>query len=329
MRIRDLPVVDLGPVRAGRAGAADEAAATLRAACEKVGFYFLVDHGIPQTLIDEAFEANARFFDSPLERKLTVRIDHQQSGFQPLKQSLIRSSDVNDNTKADVCEIMILRRDLPPDHPDVIAGKRFRQPNKWPSWQPGFRDTFRRYLDSFEGLGRSLLPLYARALSLPDDFFLPFFVDAQIAISVAHYPPDDAPEPNQFGLAPHTDAGFLTMIAQSATPGLELRLSDGEWIAPPTMPGAILVNTGDTLRRWTNDRFVSTPHRVVVSRGRHRHSNPFFYNPALDAQIACLPSCCGPDEPAKHKPIRYGDYYEWYITQNYAHLKPKPREERP
>jgi isopenicillin N synthase-like dioxygenase len=329
MTTQAVPVIDLGAARAGRPGAADAVAAQLRDACEQVGFYFLVDHGIEQALIDEAFAANAAFFDSPLEQKLTVRIDHQQSGFQPLKQSLIRSSDVADNTRPDVCEIMILRRDLPLDHPDVVGGKRFRQPNKWPSWQPAFRDVFRRYLDAFEALGQSMLPLYARALSLPDDFFRRFFVDAQIAISVAHYPPDETPEQNQFGLAPHTDAGFITMIAQSATPGLEIGLPSGGWISPPTIPGAILVNSGDMLRRWTNDRFLSTPHRVVVSRGRHRHSNPFFYNPALDAEIACLPTCCGPGDPPKHKPIRYGDYYEWYITQNYAHLKPQPREAKP
>lgn len=324
-----IPVIDLGPVRAARPGAADATAIALREACETIGFFFLVDHGVEPALIDEAFAANARFFEASLERKLEVRIDHQQSGFQPLKQSLIRSSDVSDNTRPDVCEIMILRRDLPASHPDVVAGKRFRQPNKWPAWMPGFRMVFARYLAAFEALGQSLLPLYARALSLPDDFFRPFFADAQIAISVAHYPPDDAPEENQYGLAPHTDAGFITMIAQSATPGLEIRLPDGTWIAPPTIPGAILVNGGDMLRRWTNDRFLSTPHRVLVSRGRHRHSNPFFYNPALDAEIACLPGCSGTGDPPKYKPIRYGDYYEWYITQNYAHLKPRPAGEKP
>lgn len=324
-----LPIIDLGALRVGSPGALDVVARQIRAASETVGFYFLVDHGIDAALIADAFALNARFFESPLEQKLTVRIDHQQSGFQPLKQSLIRSSTVNDNTKPDMCEIMILRRDLPLDHPDVVAGKRFRQPNKWPAWLPAFRRVFAAYLDRFEALGQSLLPAYARALGVDDDFFRPYFAEAQLAISVAHYPPDDDPEDNQFGLAPHTDAGFITMIAQSSTPGLEIKLPSGAWIAPPVIPGSILVNTGDTLRRWTNDRFLSTPHRVVVSRGRHRHSNPFFYNPALEAEVACLPSCTGPDDPPRHKPIRYRDYYEWYITQNYAHLKAQPPEAKP
>jgi len=323
-----LPVIDVAPAFAGEPGAAVRAAEAIRRACEDVGFYVLVGHGLDPAVVERAFAANAAFFEAPLERRLEIRIDRNQSGFQPLKQSLIRSSAVAENTQPDVCEIVILRRDLPPDHPDVLAGRRFRQPNKWPAWMPEFREAFAPYLDRMEDLGRRLLPLYARALGLPDDHFAPFFREAQIAVSVAHYPPDETPAEGQYGLAPHTDAGFLTMIPQTGTPGLEIGLPSGEWIEPPAMPGAVLVNSGDMLRRWTNDLFLSTPHRVVVSRGRHRHSNPFFFNPSLDAVIDCLPTCTGPDRPPRHPPIRYEDHYLSYIRANYAHLKDDAEDAR-
>src|SRR5437763_14650161 len=133
-------------------------------------------------------------------------------------------------------------------------------------------------------------------------------------------PANAAAEDNQFGIAPHADAGFLTMLPQSAVPGLEIRTASGRWLAAPSLPGNYLVNTGDTLNRWTNGRFLSTPHRASNHSGDERYATPFFYDPNTDTMIECLPTCQGPDHPPKHPPQTYGELYAWFTQQNYKHI---------
>jgi isopenicillin N synthase-like dioxygenase len=176
-----------------------------------------------------------------------------------------------------------------------------------------------RYFRTMEALGQKLLPVYALALDLPRDYFVPLFEGAHINLRLSHYPANAAAEDNQFGIAPHADAGFLTMLPQSAVPGLEIRTASGSWLAAPPLPGSYLVNTGDTLNRWTNGRFLSTPHRASNNSGRERYAMPFFYDPNTDTVIRCLPTCQGPDNPPKYPPQTYGDFYAWFIAKNYAH----------
>ena len=97
-------------------------------------------------------------------------------------------------------------------------------------------------------------------------------------------------------------AGFMTLLPQSAVPGLEIRTRAGDWLAAPPLPGSYLVNTGDTLNRWTNGRFLSTPHRASNHSGDERYAMPFFYDPNTDTMIECLPTCRGPDNPPKYQP---------------------------
>src|SRR5438874_8762857 len=136
-------------------------------------------------------------------------------------------------------------------------------------------------------------------------------------------PANAAAADNQFGIAPHADAGFLTMLPQSAVPGLEIRTIAGRWLAAPPLPGSYLVNTGDTLNRWTNGRFLSTPHRASNNSGRERYAMPFFYDPNTDTMIECLPTCRGPDNPPRYPPQTYEEFYAWFIAKNYAHQRDK------
>ena len=126
------------------------------------------------------------------------------------------------------------------------------------------------YQDVMRRLVHRLLPVYARALDLPADYFTPFFhKGGEITVRMIHYPPA-TPEQvadDVFGTAAHTDRNMLTILAQGDTPGLQIMLPDGTWIPAPILPGAFVVNSGDTLRRWSNDRFLSTPHRVLNISG--------------------------------------------------------------
>jgi isopenicillin N synthase-like dioxygenase len=164
------------------------------------------------------------------------------------------------------------------------------------------------YFEALEALAHRMLPIYATALDLPADWFDPAFARDRSTLRLAHYPP--APVlADQFGSAPHSDGGFMTLLAQAQVPGLEVWSRSGRWIEAPAIDGALLVNSGDLLAYWTNDRFLSTPHRVINRSGTDRYSIPFFFNPDLDARIECVPTCVDAAHPAKYPPTTYIDYY--------------------
>jgi isopenicillin N synthase-like dioxygenase len=160
------------------------------------------------------------------------------------------------------------------------------------------------------------MPVCAVALELPPDFFDAAFAESQFSFRISHYPPVQAEE-NQFGIAPHTDANFLTFLAQTEVPGLQVRLPSGEWLDVPYIPGSFAVNSGDMMYRWTNGRFKSTPHRALPPVGQHRYAIPFFMGPYIDTVIACLPTCQGPDNPPRFPPITYEQYLLWWYDANY------------
>jgi len=314
-----IPILDLAPYLAGEPGADVRLAAELRRACEEIGFYFIIGHGVPQDLIGAAFAETARFHAEPLADKMRLLINDHMIGYLPLGYSIFRSSTINRNTRHDLNEALFIRRERAPDDPDVVMGKRWRGLNQWPAGLPGFRDTMLGYFRTMEALARQLLPIYALALDLPREYFLPLFEGAHINLRLSHYPGDAAAEDNQFGIAPHADAGFMTLLPQSAVPGLEIRTKAGDWLAAPSRAGSYLVNTGDTLNRWTNGRFLSTPHRASNRSGRERYAMPFFYDPNTDTMIRCLSTCEGPGNPPKYPPQTYGEFYAWFIARNYAH----------
>ncbi|MGH7324807.1 MAG: 2OG-Fe(II) oxygenase family protein [Candidatus Rokuibacteriota bacterium] len=121
----------------------------------------------------------------------------------------------------------------------------------------------------------------------------------------------------QFGLSPHTDAGFTTLLADNEIGGLEIRPAGTYWIPVPSVPGSFLVNSGDILKRWTNDRFHSTEHRVLNRSERDRYAIPFFFDPRTDVVVECLPACHGPGNSPRHPPVAYGEYLGWFMRRNY------------
>jgi isopenicillin N synthase-like dioxygenase len=155
------------------------------------------------------------------------------------------------------------------------------------------------------------------ALDLSPDYFDNMFADSQSSFRLSHYPPVQA-KVNQFGIAPHTDANFLTFLAQTDVPGLQVRLPSGTWLEVPYTPGSFAVNSGDMMYRWTNGRFKSTPHRAMPPVGTHRYAIPFFLGPQIDTVIACLPTCQGPENPPKFPPITYEQYLLWWYDANYS-----------
>ena len=186
---------------------------------------------------------------------------------------------------------------------------------------PGFREVVVSYCEHMEALCRRMLPVYARALELPADFFDAAFREPQYTLRMSHYPPSESGAPDQYGVAPHTDSSFLTMLAQSELPGLSIRLPDEQWLDAPVIDDAFLVNSGDMLHRWTNHRFLSTPHRVINRNpGRDRYAIPFFFDATIDYPMTCLPTCCSTSNPARYEPTTYEQYMQWF-TQQYDHIR--------
>ena len=323
-----IPVLDAGPYFAGAAGALDGLAVALRAAEEEVGFYYLAGHGVDQSLIDGIFAAAARFHALLADTKTALKQNRHNIGYMPVRGSVTRANALDGVArKPNVVEAFFIKRDLPADHPDVLSGKRFRAANQWPDGLPGFRETCVAYCTAMEGLAKRMLPVYAAALDLPANFFATAFAEPMYTLRLSHYPPVEDYAADEFGIAPHTDTSFLTMLAQSEVPGLEIRRPDGTWIEAPVVPGAFVVNSGDLQKRWTNGRFLSTPHRAVNRGGRARYAIPFFFDCHADHVIECLPSCTGPGNPPRYPPITYSAYMDGFTRANYDQIRAAVAEE--
>jgi len=312
-----IPVIDLAPYLAGVAGALDRAAEELRVALTEIGLYFITGHGVPPELTRDTYHEAARFHAQPLDKKLAIKLDKHNVGYLPLKGDTLRTSTVATVTKANLNEALFVARDLPPDHPDVVANRRFRSANQWPAGLAGFRESVTAYCDAMEGLVRKLVPLYARALGLPAGYFDAPFAEPQYKLRMTHYPPEPGAPDDEFGIAPHTDTSFLTLLAPNAVPGLSIRRQTGEWITAPAIPDAFVVNGGQLLQRWTNDHFLATPHCAVNRSGGERYALAFFCDSNIDRPIAAVPTCVGPDNPPKYETTYYTDYMIRYQQQSY------------
>ena len=318
----EIPVIDVADCLAGAPGALEAAAAQLRYALENIGFYYLTGHGVPQPLLDRIFAETRRFHALPLDDKLKIKLNRSNNGYMPLKGHAQRHTTLNATPpKPNENESFFAKRERDPNDPDVIAGRDLRDPNQWPDNLPGFKESVLEYQDLMRRLVHRLLPVYARALDLPANFFAPcFHQGGEVTVRMIHYPPatQEQVADEVFGTAAHTDRNLLTILAQGDTPGLQIMLPDGTWIPSQIIPGAFVVNSGDTLRRWSNDRFLSTPHRVLNLSGRDRYSVPFFVSPEYDTLLECLPTCQGPGNPAKYPPVTMEEFTIEFLNRNYV-----------
>jgi isopenicillin N synthase-like dioxygenase len=312
---RRIPLLDLAEYLAGSELAAAELARQLRSTQEELGFYAVVNHGVPRAIIHRAFAELERFFALPMEDKLRLRIDESMVGYIPPRSTMYVSATVHQNTKRDLNETLTLARERPADDPAILAGRRFVGPNRWPRHRAEFRAAMLAYQDAMARLGYAMLPLYARALDLPSDYFAPYFTEPMWWTRNSHYAPGE-PEENQFGIAPHCDHSFITLLPISDVSGLEVMWPDGEWMAVEPIPEGIVINTGEFLARWTNGRLLASPHRVVVP-ARDRYSMALFFNPNHDTVAAPLTTCVSAEQPPRYEPISMLEYMSWYMDTNY------------
>lgn len=317
-----IPIIDYGPCFAGEPGALRRLAQDVRHACENTGFFYALNHGVPQDIIDRGFAASRRFHALPLEEKLKLQLNQNNIGYMPMNASVQAASTVHKATKPNQNESFFISHDRAADHPDVLAGVALRGRNQWPDGLPGLREDMNAYFQALGAMCERMLPAFAVALEMPAEFFTPYFAnECHANLRFLHYPPQEDMSENTFGTAPHTDNSFMTALARTDVPGLAIRLPTGEWFPPPVIPGTFLINLGNIMRRWSNNRFLSTPHGVINESGTDRYSIAYFHSPNPDVTIECLPSCVSSDNPPQYRPALYRDLVLEFYRKNYFHQK--------
>jgi isopenicillin N synthase-like dioxygenase len=300
-----IPVISLAGLRSGRSADLQRIGAEIGSAARGLGFFSLAGHGIAPALIDDVFVRSAAFFALPDadKERLSVANSTSYRGYVRLGEEKLDPA-----LAGDVKECFNAGPDLTADDPDVLAGTPFHAVNQWPDL-PGFRPALLAYQRAALDLVVLLHRAIATDLGIDVRYFDRYFTHAVGILRLLHYPPHPGTfDGNVYGAGAHTDYGNLTLLAQDETGGLEVRTRDGDWIVAPPAPGTLVCNIGDCLMRWTNDRYVSNPHRVVNRSGRERYSVAFFGDPNADALVECLPSVLAPGEAPKYPPITYADY---------------------
>ncbi len=295
---RSIPVVAL---------VAPTAVDDLRQACEEVGFLSVVGHGVPEEVVERAFATARRFFALPVEQKGFATLDsgvlnrgYDGFGSQKLDPAA---------TAGDLKEVWDIGLDLPWDHPLVVAGTPMHGPNPWPDDLPWFREPVEAFYAAARDLTERLLSMIAVGLGLAPDAFAGYHRTPIATMRLLHYPPATAKTvDDQVGAGAHTDWGAITVLAQDEVGGLQVRDPDsGAWLDVVSVPGAFVVNIGDLLARWTNDRFRSTMHRVVPPP-RDRYSVVFFMDLDHHARIEVLPSCVPEGGAPRYEPTTAGEH---------------------
>jgi len=312
-----IPTLDIGAYLGGEPGACQNAAAQLREISKTIGFFYLKGHGIPQALIDRVFAESKRFHALPIERKKVLPYFDTggfKSGYQPCFMDDYQRTNINiiAGAKPNLVAKFAINREGGSGGLSMTEAERQAVVNKWPDDLPGFRETLLEYHGSVENLGRRFLPLWAASLKLPLDYFDRFFATPHVTMNLLYYPPQKQVGERQYGIAPHTDNALMTFLAQKDVRGLAVRMPSGHWREVDIVPGALLVNTGNLIVRWTNDEYLSTKHRVINTYEVDRYSIPVFFGPSGDALIEVLPTCRSMARPALYEPITYRKLREWY-----------------
>lgn len=304
-----LPIIDLGPSFQSDAGKA-LVAEQVRIACRDTGFFYVVNHGIDQAIIDRTFAESARFFHQPEHVKMAALKQKGTNGFEPLGTQLL-----DPGSPPDFKESFNMSRPALPGTPDYMD-------NIWPENLPGFRECLEIYQREVIGLGTHISRMIALSLGMPLDFFDATFDNQKAALRLLRYPPmPQGPVDNQLGCGAHTDWGWITVLAQDSMGGLEVETRAGDWIRVDPVPGAFVVNLGDLVPAWTNGLYHSSLHRVLNKRSDvDRYSIVLFFNHRFETPVEVVPTCLEPGEtpPA---PFISGEHRRQKYLESRKHLE--------
>jgi len=295
----DIPVIDVSDYLTTGSGAAlKKVANALNGACETVGFYQLVGHSISPAMIKDTFAAVKAFHTLPIDVKSQILMDRPDWPIGGVGYMPVGERKLPRRKKGNLNAAFLIKASKDVELSD----------NQWlvEDKLPNFRHTIETYVKAVTCLSLDLLPIYATALGLPKRYFSDAFRDPFWRLRMTHYPPFNTSESDDdFGIAPHVDTTFFTLLLQQSQGLCIYSPTRGSWLRVPHIKDAFIVNSGELLKQWTNDRYLSTKHFANSDGKSSRYSIPFFFNAAADYPMKCLPTCHNADNPPKYPTISY------------------------
>ncbi len=307
--MKDIPIIDVSGLGDPDPRERAAVAAALGHACRDVGFFYVTNHGIPASTQEGVFAAAREIFAQPTAVKdaLSIKRSPHNRGYVGFGTERLDEKAAPDHKEA-----FNIGLDLAADDPEVLAGRPFRGTNPWPDL-PGWRDKVLAYYDACQRLQLAIHRGFSLDLGLDETFFADKMDRPIATLRLLHYPATAPGSSEGPGAGEHTDYGNLTILATDGVAGLQVRRRDGVWLDAPHIEGAFVCNVGDCLMRWTNDVYVSTPHRVARPRAE-RYSVAFFADANPEALVAVLPGCLAPGEEPRYQPVTCADYLKQRLS---------------
>ena len=300
-----IPVVDLAAFIQNRSPHV-ELTRHIDEICQKIGFFIVTGHGVDEQLQEEMMNVSKEFFHLPVnvKREIVGSKDYPY-GYNGINDENLSRGYEKSSTSLlpDVKESF----SIGPAHEGLI---------RWPRQPALMSSIWSKYYQACEHLSQHLYQLFAMALGLNKDWFDGKIDQHRSALRALYYPLLASPlASNQYRSSAHTDYGAFTILKQDSVGGLQVQnRGDGQWIDVPFVPKSFVINLGDLMSRWTNDRWVSTPHRVIDLSHREgsgfsvsRQSIAFFCQINPEEVVTCIPTCCSAAQPAKYPPIKSWD----------------------
>ena len=332
--MENVPVIDISAFREGDAATRRQIAGEVRKAVEEIGFLSVTGHGVSDGIINRIRSESLALFDLPLaeKEKYLHPSGNLNRGYTPFEGEY-NGASTGRPAPADLREGYIFGQfaSKDPAGTDSAVASHAYQPNIWPDVMPGLTGTFKDYYSAVAGFNTVLLEIFSAALELDPAYFRENFRDHSSVVRILHYPAQDAPPPaGQLRCGAHTDFGSHTILLADDSPGgLQVLTLSGEWVDVIPPANAFIINIGDMMKMWTNDRWRSNEHRVANpptdgGPSGDRLSIAFFTYPNPDAVIECIPTCLAPGDRPKHTPVLAGDYRRMKVESTTAAAQKNP-----
>ncbi|MEM9606181.1 MAG: 2-oxoglutarate and iron-dependent oxygenase domain-containing protein [Actinomycetota bacterium] len=307
-----LPTFDISTVMGGEAPSSELSAGVDRA-CTEIGFFGVTGHGISAEQRGAVLDAARTFFSLPEAAKAAVAIEKSPNN---RGWGSMGAEHLQPDIPTDLKETFDIAIERSADDP---RNSPLDGPNLWPELE-GFRETLEDFQDVTLQVAHAVLRVMGAALDLDADFFESRLRRPLVETRLLHYPGvEELPSDGQLGAGAHSDYGCVTLLYSDGTPGLQLQNADGEWIDAVVPADALVVNLGDLMQRWTNDRYRSTVHRVLPPVGTDRYSVPVFVTGDWDAVVETLPSCITDDAPKQYETVLAGEYLQRRFDETFAY----------
>ncbi|KPM41140.1 hypothetical protein AK830_g5389 [Neonectria ditissima] len=329
MATQSIPSIDFSASNGSDETALADLVDQIRAACQSHGFFQLTNHGIPQSSMDAVLECSKEFFALPLEEKekYDLNLTKDYRGYERL-----RAQNFENRVQGDLKEGYYFGLDLPKDHPSVLAKKFSLGPNKYPKQvkdPQGFQDRIDSYFNEMLEMAQRIFRLLCKTLDVDDEWLSEYFNTPIATLRLLHYPPQP-PSASELerGIGAHTDFGAVTILLQDMVGGLQVwDRESSRWMDVVPTKGAFVVNLGNLMMRWTNDRYISNLHRVINKSGQERYSVPFFFSGNPDFLVKCFPNCQDPKAGAKYPPTTVEEWLAGRYAATYGTSGTKAAED--